>query len=477
MLVLINANQMQPPVAPIGLDYVATAAQQAGISTEVVDLCLADDPDRLLPEYFARVSPMLVGVTFRNVDDSFWPSATWFVPALTELVTQLRQLTSAPVLLGGVGFSVFAERLVQRTGADYGIRGDGEQAIVELWHALTGKGALEQVPGLVWRNGGSVRSNRPAWPATLSVPTSRSSIDNAAYFARGGQGGIETKRGCPRKCIYCADPLAKGTRVRERDPREIADEFETLAGQGVDVLHLCDGEFNVPRLHAQRVCEELISRKLSERVRWYTYATVTPFDAQLAALMHRAGCVGIDFTGDAGSNHMLVRYSHPHRQSDLGETVRLCRQHQIRCMIDLLLGGPGETPETVQETISLLKSIAPDRVGASLGLRLYPGTPAAAQLLAEGPLEDNPGIRRKYSGPVELLRPTFFISPALGSRPAELVRELIGSDTRFFPPAEEALAGHAAGDHNYNDNAPLVAAIARGERGAYWDILRRDAGG
>ena len=87
-------------------------------------------------------------------------------------------------------------------------------------------------------------------------------------------------------------------------------------------------------------------------------------------------------------------------------------------------------------------------------------------------MEQNPGIRRYYDGPIDLLRPTFYISPELGDRPATLVRELIGDDPRFFPPEADDPTG-AAKDHNYNDNRELNEAIEAGARGAYWDILRR----
>ncbi len=473
MLTLINANRMNPPVAPIGLDYVATAARLAGFETCILDLCLANDPVAALRAHFDHCSPILVGVSFRNVDDCFWPSATSFVPNLTELIATIRQHSACPIVLGGVGYSIFAERLVQEAGADFGIRGDGETAIVRLRNALARRERLEDVPGLVWRNRDRLVCNRPAWPQRLHVPTSRDAIDNRRYFELGGQAGVETKRGCPRRCIYCADPVAKGDSARTREAKEIGDEFETLAAQGIDVVHLCDGEFNLPRAHAAAVCENLIARRLGDRVQWYTYAAVTPFDAELAGLMRRAGCVGINFTSDAGSDEMLSRYGHAHRRDDLATVVRLCREHSMACMLDLLLGGPGETPATLAETIAWAKYVAPDCVGASLGLRLYPGTPAARLVSGAGETVSNSGILRKYGGRIDLLQPTFYISPALGERPATLVRDLIAGDLRFFPPAEAAPEGHAEGDHNYNANAPLARAIASGARGAYWDILRR----
>lgn len=478
MLLLINTNRMMPPIAPVGLDYVAGATRRAGIETHVLDLCLADDPQRKLAECLAAVRPALVGVSVRNTDDCFWPSGAWFVPQLQETLAAVRRLTDAPVVLGGVGFSIFARQLAERLAVDYGIRGDGEQSLAALYAEIKGARRFERVPGLIWRQDGAWRANPPAWPQGLVVPGQRDAVDNAAYFRLGGQIGLETKRGCGRPCLYCADPLAKGTLARQRDPREVADEMESLLAQGVDVLHLCDAEFNLPPDHARAVCDELIGRGLGRRVRWYAYLAVVPFDDDLAARMRRAGCVGINFTSDSAHPAMLAVYRQPHGPEDLARAVGLCHRHGMAVMLDLLLGGPGETPETLATSIDFFRSIGPDCVGASLGVRIYPGTDMVGRVAAEGPMETNPAIRRRYGGPIDLVQPTFYISPSLGPRPARLVRELIAGDRRFFPPMEEDSGGSisASTDHNYNANQTLCEAIAAGARGAYWDILRKLSG-
>jgi tryptophan 2-C-methyltransferase len=477
MLLLINTNRMSPPIAPVGLDYVACAARRAAIETRVLDLCLAERPNAALAECLAQTRPELIGLTVRNTDDCFWPSAAWFVPELQETIAAVRRLSDAPVVLGGVGFSIFAREIVERVGADYGIRGDGEQAIVELYEEIRGGRRFDRVPGLLWQRQQEWHANPPAWPPGLDVPTQRDAIDNAAYFRLGGQIGLETKRGCGRQCLYCADPLAKGTVARRRDPRQLADEAETLLVQGVDVLHLCDAEFNLPHDHAMAVCGEMIRRNLGSRVRWYAYLSVLPFDADLARRMRKAGCVGINFTSDSANPAMLAVYRQPHNKEDLARAVQLCRQNRMAVMLDLLLGGPGETPDTLADSIRFFRSIEPDCVGAGLGVRIYPNTGMAAYVAAEGPMETNPSVRRRYDGPIDLLRPTFYIAASLGERPARLVRDLIAGDERFFPPEEEANKGVEVGqstqrDHNYNANQALCDAIAAGARGAYWDILR-----
>jgi len=475
LVVLVNTNRMSPPIAPVGLEYTALAARAAGIDVELADLCLAAEPKATLDAALAGRRPDLVGITLRNVDDCFWPSAACFLPDLQQWISRIRTRCEAPICLGGVGFSIFAGALVERTGIEFGIRGDGETALVELVAQLRGAWQQDRVPGLIWRREGRLVANRPAWPAVWAAPTSRDLVDNRAYFRRGGQMGLETKRGCDRQCVYCADPLAKGRQLRLRDPAAVVDEVQALLAQGIDVLHLCDSEFNIPAEHARAVCEELIRRGLGERVRWYAYLSVLPFDADLARQMRRAGCVGINFTSDGAADAMLARYAQPHRRDDLARAVSLCRENGIAVMLDLLLGGPGETPQTAAETIGFMARIGPDCVGAGLGMRLYPGTPIVPQIAAEGPPEANPAIRRRYAGPIDLVQPTFYISAALGRNPARLIRELIAGDRRFFPPGEEIPEPSApgAGDHNYNANQALIDAIAAGARGAYWDILRR----
>jgi radical SAM superfamily enzyme YgiQ (UPF0313 family) len=479
MLTLINANRMLPPIAPVGLDYVAGATRRAGIEVELLDLCMAERPHDALAAYFANNEPELIGLSLRNVDDCFWPSGASFLPQLQETIAAIRAASDAPLAIGGVGFSIFAAEIVARCRAEFGIRGDGEQAIVRLIEELRGDQQWERVPGLIWPTRDGLQCNPPAWPEQLDVPPQRDAVDNRAYFARGGQIGVETKRGCPRPCAYCADPIAKGEATRLRTPTEVADECVALLAQEIDVLHLCDAEFNIPLYHAKAVCDELILRGLGQSLRWYAYLAVTPFDAELAEGMARAGCVGINFTSDAASPTMLAVYRQPHHADDLTRAVQLCRQNGIAVMLDMLLGGPGETPETLAESIGFFRQLEADCFGAALGVRIYPNTHIARLIAAERPWNDNPSIRRHYRGPVDLVQPTFYVSSALGPQPARLVRELIAGDERFFPPQDEPdadAAGQttaaASSDHNYSENRALCDAIAAGARGAYWDILR-----
>jgi radical SAM superfamily enzyme YgiQ (UPF0313 family) len=473
-VLLVNTNRLRPAVGPLGLDYIADSLRERRLKPHLVDLCLADRPQRALESALKEREYLLVGLTLRNTDDCYLASGRDFMPAFSELARLVREHSDAPLVVGGSGYSVFPGSALQASGADYGIAGDGEGPLTMLADALAAQGRTDDIPGLVWRENGRTRRNAP-WLNPLSELPSRGRglVDNRRYFDEGGQAGIETKRGCDRGCIYCADPLGKGRRVRARTPQQVADEFEVLLAQGIDHFHLCDSEFNVPAGHALAVCDEMTRRGLGSRARWYTYASPAGFTREHARAMRSAGCVGVNFGADSGDDRMLAALGRDFVAADLCHTAQACREAGLVFMYDLLLGGPGETKASVATTIELMKRISPHRVGVSLGVRIYDGTKLADAVRRGGPMAANPDLRGAVLDNDGFGAPVFYLSSALGESAQDYVADLVGGDRRFFFPTPDA--GTEA--YNYSDNERLVAAIKDGYRGAYWDILRRLAEG
>ena len=139
-----------------------------------------------------------------------------------------------------------------------------------------------------------------------------------------------------------------------RTRAEIVWEIRSLLAQGIDCFHTCDSEFNVPIGHAEAVCESIIGAGLDGRIAWYAYASPAAFTRRLAAQMRRAGCVGVNFGADSGSDAMLAALGRDFDTTCLAETVQICRDCGIISMFDILLGGPGETRETLAETLDLV---------------------------------------------------------------------------------------------------------------------------
>jgi radical SAM superfamily enzyme YgiQ (UPF0313 family) len=259
------------------------------------------------------------------------------------------------------------------------------------------------------------------------------------------------------------EPLVKGKKIRLRDPKDVVDEIENLVGQGAYAIHINDSEFNLDVPHAIAFCKEMITRRMNRYVEWYAYGMPSPFPESLAAHMKEAGCVGMNFGADSASDKMLRVLMRTFRPKHIEAAVNLCKKYELKHIVEILLGAPGENAETVRETITFLKALAPELVSVTAGLRVFPGTALESMVRSQGFIKDNPNLYGAIEGNDNLLRPVFFLSSEIAPRPLEYIRQLVGDDSRFFGVNTEQF--------NYNANQHLVDAIANGARGAYWMIL------
>ena len=263
-ILLVNTNVARPPISPVGLEYVAEALVEAGAPLHVLDLSFETDWKASLQRELDANAPLAVGLSVRNTDDCSFASGKSFLPWISEVVTEVKKSTAVPVFLGGIGFSILPEATLQATRADFGIEGDGEEALVALTGSLIRGEDFTHLPGMVyWRNGGVVRNPRAVVDLNrLPVPRRRI-FDNQRYQKLGAMVGVETKRGCPQNCIYCPEPAAKGSKVRLRPPEIVVRELQDLLEQGVSWFYLCDSEFNLPPQHARDICRAISEKGLS----------------------------------------------------------------------------------------------------------------------------------------------------------------------------------------------------------------------
>ena len=495
-ILLINPNQLRPPVAPLALEYLGASLEKKGYRALLWDFCRNPRLGFNLKQNLEKVRPGLIGITFRNLDDAYLFSGREFLSGLKNLVQEIKKSSRAPVVIGGTGFSLAPREILKITGADFGIWGEGEASLSQLLAKLEGQSSklkvqrsknevqnspltfhpspltFEDVPGLVWREGKEIRQNPPGYIEDLDTLglENRGFIDNRFYFSRGGMGGFESKRGCDRSCVFCADPVAKGRMMRPRSPESVTEELQRLLTLGVTHFHTCDSEFNHPREHAEAICREFIRRGLGRKIRWYAYCTPAGFDREFAKILRAAGCRGINFGTDHTEESMLRKLGRDYGFAEIERARESCRKEGIVVMLDLLLGGPGETRKTLAEVIKKIKGLDPERVGLSLGIRVYPGT----RLAREARKGTDANLRGKRSRNPDLLKPVFYLSDKLGKNPSNFLRELVGGDRRFFIPSGD----EADQDYNYDDNDFISRAISReGYRGAFWEILRRKAEG
>jgi len=461
LVLLVNPNKVHPPIAPYALDVLTTALEADDFEVEVVDLTFhRADWKSVLAEYFALRSPLLVGVTVRNTDTVYAFEQRPFVGEHKEIVTEVKRLTDAPVVAGGIGFSTMPFALVEYFGVDYGVKGPGERILCDLADALATGRDPGTVPGLLVAGPDGVTRVPPAVLATrhgkpvVPLPTGqfeprvwqvdgtasyvrRSAtpykVDNLRYYRHGGLGSILTKNGCAYRCSHCVEPDAKGTAFAQRSVAAVVDEMESLAAQGVLDQHTTDSEFNLSIAHAKSVLREVVRRRHADpagplaALRLWVYCQPSPFDEEFAELLAEAGCRGVNVGSDHVRPDLLAGWKVTGKGTayyDFADTerlVRLCRQHGILTMVEALFGMPGETPRTMRACVEAFMALDATVTGFSLGLRLFPYTPMGmAMAERSGGVRQVPGVQSDTAtGPI-LLKPL-----AACSGPAEYERQFM----------------------------------------------------
>ena len=403
LLVNFNTYDQPYPVYPLGLAYIEGALRLDGHVTEVWDVV---PPGELLEEAARRFKPDFIGLSMRNIDNAQSHNPRSFTRDLLDCVAKLRAVTPAPMILGGSGFSIFPEQIYELSGVEYGIVGEGESAVRDLLRVLRGGGgALGGIPGLMFRDAGG---------ATVSVPriTGGPGFSGepyhdptrlSAYAREGSPVGLQTQRGCPLKCCYCTYPMIEGRLSRFRAGDEVAEEMARMAAGGARQVFFVDSVFNTDNRHVADVCEAIL--RAGVKIQWECF--LRPRDGitrELLELMRRAGLHHIEFGSDSFSDSVLRSYGKSFDFGQIRSASELAHELKIRCTHFLIFGGPGETAATMEETIARAATL-PDAVFfATIGMRIYPGTPLW-RLAAERHPED---VDRDW-----LLEPQFHLEPPL----------------------------------------------------------------
>jgi radical SAM superfamily enzyme YgiQ (UPF0313 family) len=304
LLISANVEKLPDPVAPLGLACLSSALKYQGHDVHCLDLCFEENIESAMEKSLSNFAPEVIGLSLRNVDNVSYPHTVSYLPFYRGLVERSRQLCQAPIFLGGSGFTLMPEAILRYLDADGGAIGEGEEAFPRALMAIAGDSTLP-IHGLIRR--GSGHPPRPAWIEDLDSlpPPDWSGLDLKQYFSRGGMGNLQTKRGCPFRCIYCTYPLIEGQKIRLRSPGKVAQDAEVLIRLGVANAFIVDNIFNCPESHAQEVCRTFIRKGIP--LQWSCYAHPAHFSPALAANMRDAGCTGVEFGTDSGSPAVLAK--------------------------------------------------------------------------------------------------------------------------------------------------------------------------
>ena len=351
---------------PLGLLYLAARLEKAGHEVFLEDGQLCRSPLRRLKRTLQRLDPQVVGITSFSIN----------LAMASRMLQMVKRLCPGAVTVWGGPHVSFADEDILRhhTWVDVIVRGEGEETLVELMEKVRESGRFDNVLGISWREtDGSIYRNpsrpfredldqlpRPAWHL----------LKLSQYRAFGDGASVLTSRGCPHRCVFCVGRKMIGAKGRFRSPASVVDEMEALVNLGFRRIRVEDDLFTFRRERTLAICQELTRRGLS--VKWRAYARVDTVDLELLSRMRQAGCERILFGAESGSPEILQHIRKGITPEQTRRAVEMARDAGIGVLASFVLGLPGETPQTLRQTLKFADSL---RVPYSLNLLTpYVGT-------------------------------------------------------------------------------------------------------
>jgi radical SAM superfamily enzyme YgiQ (UPF0313 family) len=402
LLVSANTEQVNMRTLPWGMWCVATSVRAAGHQVATLDLMEAADPAQTVARAVEHQDPQLVGISVRNIDDQRRDSPTFFLPKVRKVVDAARAATRAPIVLGGAGYSIFPERALEVLGADLGVQGEGELALPVLATALEQGAPLERVPGLFARGRGALAQRRFLPMDQTPFPDEECLAElPPADPARPLWVPLQIRRGCALGCAYCSTAIIEGRQVRRRSVPALVGWLARHPDIAARPLYLVDNNFNVPRQPAHDLCRAILDAGL--RLKWRCILNPMLFDRELARLMGQAGCQEVALGFESGSDLTLRALNKSFTVDEIARAAGWLQEAGVGAMGFLLLGGPEETRETVQESLSFAAKLPLSSLKLTVGIRIYPDTPLRERAVLEGQIAPDD----------DLLAPRFYLAPGL----------------------------------------------------------------
>jgi radical SAM superfamily enzyme YgiQ (UPF0313 family) len=193
---------------------------------------------------------------------------------------------------------------------------------------------------------------------------------------------FQTRRGCPLNCSYCSTATIEGRSLRQRSPAAVVRELNSWVTAGFKRVFFVDNTFNLPPSYALELCRRLVAASLG--ITWRCILYPNKISADLVKAMAGAGCCEVSMGFESGDNDMLQTLNKRFDTDDIRRTSKILADYGIRRMGFLMLGGPGETRESVMRSFDFVESLDLDALKITRGIRIYPHTRLAKIAAQEG---------------------------------------------------------------------------------------------
>ena len=390
-ILLIASNIAESPYAvfPFGISIIANGLIKDNHNVKQYDYLQNGKNLKSLSDIINKFKPELIGISIRNIDNVNILNEQNYLSAVQDIIQVIRPIYTGKIILGGSGFSLVPKPILSITGADYGIIGEGENEIRSFVNNME-KGILP-LEKLIY-----AKSNKNT-PMLSGFYTKE--ILNF-YLKHGNMAPVQTKRGCLNKCVYCTYPFLEGNFIRNRSTKSVIKDIKMLTEEfNAKMIFFTDSVFNDSEGNYINLLNEM--KKQNVNVPWTAFIRPAGLNESDVQLMKETGLIAAEIGADAATDITLKRMGKNFIFNDIVSTCKIFDDFQISSALYYMLGGPGETKETVIQGIKNIKSIKKAVSFIFMGIRILPNTPLAITARRENIIQQDD----------DLLNSTYYISP------------------------------------------------------------------
>jgi anaerobic magnesium-protoporphyrin IX monomethyl ester cyclase len=363
-IALVNPGKSGTSTAmPMGLGYLAAVIRERGHDVVVKDMEV--EPEGL-EEFLLKENPDMIGITI----------STPLFPLAKNIIKKIKTvLPETTLLVGGSHVTAVKEEMLKIPEVDIAVYGEGEITFLEILESKP----LEKILGIVYREGNSVITNpsRPfiqnldklPFPAWDLFPLSKYKI-HPPYGKSKKFMNMITSRGCPYRCAYCSKVW--GHSFRGMSPERVFKEIKHLYDNyGIREFRFYDDDFTMDMKRAEKICDLITESDI--KISWSCTTRVNLVNKRLLEKMKKSGCFLISYGIESGSQEILDTIRKGYTIDQVRNAFRWTKEVGIRILGYVILGLPGETEETISDSIKLIKEINPDFCSWGI-LSIYPNT-------------------------------------------------------------------------------------------------------
>lgn len=412
-----NISKDPYPVYPLGMAIIASVLEEQGHQVKQYDFLVHEQSYAALGDALTAYQPDFVLMSLRNIDnvDSFSSDENWYLSDARKLVTQIKNRVDVPVIVGGPAFSIMPEKILAYIGADYGVVGEGEQVVGSLVAAIERGEEVEQLHSAM----------QPLIGHEMKGPTLVPEYVDF-YQHKSGMINLQTKRGCPFRCVYCTYPGLEGNCFRPREVGAVVDDIERMKRDfGTNHLFFTDSIFNDSQGHHLELAEEMIRREVG--IQWCSFFRPQGITAESLTLLKRSGLYAMEMGTDAGCDRTMAGINKCFTFDEVLRCHKLIVEAEIPSAHFIMFGGPNETEDTLREGLKNIEQLDHSVVFAFSGIRILPKSTLLERAVADGVVPAD----------VDLLKPVYYLSPDIDQEwmNQQIFASFSKRRDRIFPPS------------------------------------------